>query len=660
MNDTHTHSDTAWLNVLAAVVEQTQDAIIITTAQLDEPGPQIVYVNPAFVKMTGYTAAEIIGQTPRILQGPKTNQLLMARLRHNLEMGDTFKGETINYRKDGSEYHLAWIITPVRSAGAEIDYFVSVQRDISQRHAQEERLHRSLLQIEHAKQEWETTVDSLPQLVCLLDDQQRIVRVNRTVEVWQLGLVTQVNGKTLPELFHPQVDLGASFWPELLSEASEAVARGEMLKKRVTDSHLKRHFDILIRPIWAHDAPHKPEEGGHSILVIEDITEQQQLEEQLRHSQKLDAIGQSVGRVAHDFNNILTAILGDCELALAELAADKRVLRHSIEQIQANAQRGERLTQRLLAFGRKSAVHLETINLNELFKKTMPLLTRLIKGAVQLHYHSPPQLGLVKADVSQMEQILVNLIVNANDAMPQAGRIDIYLESVSLPYQPALPDLQAGPYVMLTVCDTGVGIAADSLVRIFEPFFTTKGEKGSGLGLAIVHGIVKQNGGHIAVESQVGQGTTFRVYLPQVVASSEPPPIPKQPTKPISQNGHSTILLVEDEASVQTILRKMLQKQGYHVLAASHSGEAMAHVQANAAGIDLLITDVVLPEGLNGYELAQQLQEQNPRLRVLFVSGYSDQELSSTLPLDAKSAFLKKPFRLDNLTETVETLLANP
>jgi len=398
---------------------------------------------------------------------------------------------------------------------------------------------------------------------------------------------------------------------------------------------------------------------GAIVNNYRDVTDRRILEEQVILSQKMEAIGRLAGGVAHDFNNILTAIGGYTDLLLADLpAGDHR--RHDVEEIHHAAQRAAGLTHQLLAFSRRQVLQPKVINLNALVPDIEKMLRRLIGEDILFATVLHPRLGNVRADPGQLEQVIVNLAVNARDAMPDGGRLTIETRDVELDevYATDHPSVKPGRYVMLAVTDTGVGMDEETKARIFEPFFTTKVRgKGTGLGLATVYGIVQQTGGHIWPYSEPGLGTTMRVYLPRV----------DDPADPIEHTGDAalgavggteTILVVEDEAPVRAVTRQLLQRNGYTVLEAADGPAALALVDGEAGGrhIDLLLTDVIMP-GMSGRELADQLIARRPNLRVLFMSGYTDDAVVRHGMLEPGLAYLEKPFRPPMLLKKVRGVL---
>ncbi|MCX7866877.1 PAS domain S-box protein [Limisphaera sp. VF-2] len=396
--------------------------------------------------------------------------------------------------------------------------------------------------------------------------------------------------------------------------------------------------------------------GGGIVVNARDVTELRQLEEQLRQAQKLEAIGRLAGGVAHDFNNVLAVILMQTELLSMEetLPAD---VRDGLHQIRSAAERAATLTRQLLMFSRKQIMQTRELDLNELLTSLVKMVQRIIGEDIQLQLRLHPRPLIVRADPGMLDQVVMNLVVNARDAMPQGGVLILETDLVRLePGHPEAPaDLVPGPYALLRVSDTGVGIPAEHLERIFEPFFTTKEPgKGTGLGLSTVFGVAKQHRGTVTVRSVVGEGSTFEVWLP--LHSTEAAAGEAQ-TRTRPPGGTETILLVEDDESVRTLMRAILESAGYRVLAACDAAEAMEIWRAQSPEIRLLLTDVVMPGGINGHELAARLRRDNPGLRVLFTSGYSAEMAGRELNLAAGQTFVPKPANPHELLEAVRRCL---
>jgi PAS domain S-box-containing protein len=395
-------------------------------------------------------------------------------------------------------------------------------------------------------------------------------------------------------------------------------------------------------------------------LIAEDVTEHRALEQQLRQAQKMEAIGRLAGGIAHDFNNLLMVISGYCEFLVEGTAHDSK-LRGPAQEIANAAQRATTLTRQLLAFSRKQMLAPKVLDLNSIVTENSKMLTRVIGEDIELVLSPAEELGSVKADPGQIEQVIMNLAVNARDAMPKGGRLTIETANISLDenYVRFHAPLKPGEYVMLSITDTGVGMDSETQNRIFEPFFSTKGAKGTGLGLSTVYGIIKQSEGYIWVYSERSKGTTFKIFLPRVTASGEPiaAEAPMETAK--VDAGREVVLLVEDENTLRGLVRQYLQNQGYTVLEA-HSGAAALRSATYYTGpIHLLLTDVVMP-GMNGRELAQQLLASRPDTRVLYMSGYTENVIGHNGTLDAGVNLLQKPFTLPALKTRVREALDKP
>jgi two-component system, cell cycle sensor histidine kinase and response regulator CckA len=404
--------------------------------------------------------------------------------------------------------------------------------------------------------------------------------------------------------------------------------------------------------------PEDPSKGH--IVAMTDMTERKELEQQILHSQKMEAIGRLAGGVAHDFNNLLTSVMGYADLLACKLAPDNDLSRYAGE-IRKAAELAAVLTRQLLAFSRKQLLQPRVLDVNAVVTDIRHMLERLIGEDVTLSMVLAPALGAIKADQGQVEQVILNLVVNARDAMPQGGRITIETAAVVLNENYASTHLaiNPGPHVMLAVSDDGQGMDEATLARIFEPFFTTKEKgKGTGLGLATIYGIVKQCGGTLWVYSEVGQGTTFKVYFPRV--DEEIVGRGESPMANETSWGTETVLLVEDERAVRDLAREVMQRCGYSVLVAADGGEALAVAAKFSGVIDLLLTDVVMPN-MNGRQLASQLTALRPAMKVLYISGYTANAIFHHGVLEPGTEFLPKPFTPDLLARKIrEVLEARP
>jgi PAS domain S-box-containing protein len=446
------------------------------------------------------------------------------------------------------------------------------------------------------------------------------------------------------------------------SEVGRAIAAVRSESESGTRHHGEwRHRAKDGRLIDVEIAAHDIDFNGHAgrLVVAHDVTERKRLEAQLVQSQKLEAVGQLAAGVAHDFNNLLNVITGYSELLLRSLPAGGTD-RERTEQVRRAAERGAGLTRQLLAFSRRQVLEPRVLDLNAALADVQSMLTRLIGEDIRIVTAFDPGLGRVFADPGQMEQVLVNLVVNARDAMPAGGALVLETSNVDLDetYARTHPGSTVGPHVRLAVSDTGHGMDAATASRVFEPFFTTKPRgKGTGLGLATVHGIVQQSGGHVDVYSEPGHGSTFKIYLPRVEGQEAAPADDVVRVEP--QRGSETIVLVEDEDGLRALIREVLEDAGYRVVEAADPERGLAAVRAETRGIDLLMTDVILPQ-MRGNELADRVREISPQARVLFMSGYTDEAIGQHAVLAPGSPFLQKPFSLAALLAKVRAVLEGP
>jgi PAS domain S-box-containing protein len=435
---------------------------------------------------------------------------------------------------------------------------------------------------------------------------------------------------------------------ELMGRLADAPMRPGVFRHRKKDGTLI-DVETMGNPLEFYGRP--------AVMVLaNDVTERRRLEEQFRQAQRMEAVGQLAGGVAHDFNNLLTVITGYCELLFQSLA-DRSPERRRVHEIHRAAARAASLTRQLLTFSRKQALEPRVLDLDEVVQGMVPMLSRLLGEHVCLVTPRAPLLGRIKADPGQIEQVVMNLAINARDAMPDGGTLTIALADVELDAAPRGVDvaLRSGPHVTLAVSDNGCGMDAATRVRIFEPFFTTKEVgKGTGLGLATVYGIVQQSDGAIQVESEPGRGSTFRIFLPRVEQLAAPGAKDAVPAEAAS--GRETVLVVEDEQAVRALEAEVLAAHGYRVLVAGDAQEALALEELGGESIALLVTDVVMP-GRSGRELAREFVRRRPGTRVLYVSGYANDAFVGGGLLDAETCFLQKPFSPEALAQKVRDVL---
>jgi len=510
-----------------------------------------------------------------------------------------------------------------------------VVRDISERVRAEEQLRLS-----------DSILSRVRNLVIVLDTEGCVVYVSPSVET--------LLGYTADEV------LGDGWWELPWADATERERIRNALAQPADQGALGERL-LRARDGTEHWMLFEESRGpdGLVIRVGHDVTERKRLREQVLQAQKMEAVGRLAGGVAHDFNNILTSILITTDLLLPSLAGDDAT-KADVQTIRGSAKRAAALTQQLLAFSRKQVLKPKVVNLNDLVLDTSDMLRSLLGEDIALEALLAADLGNVEMDPGQMEQVIMNLAVNARDALPRGGQIVLETKNVDLngEYVRTHSEARPGPHVLLSVTDDGEGMGPDVMEHIFEPFFTTKGAgKGTGLGLATVHGIVNQSGGHIWVYSEPGRGTMFKIYLPRVHAEVEA----QAPTPPRASgaSGTETILLVEDDDGVRRAAERVLRRSGYQVVAVEGGAHALAAVEAQEGSFDLLITDVVMPD-MTGPELAQRLSKTRSGLRILFMSGYTDEVIVRQGLIEPGQPYIEKPFVVEGLLNRVRELLDAP
>jgi PAS domain S-box-containing protein len=479
--------------------------------------------------------------------------------------------------------------------------------------------------------------------------------------VWGSEEAARIYGLTLPESgFLPLADIELAALPEhrpALDKAMSDLVTGkgsydiEFMIRRKSDGAL-RH--IHSRSELGPNANGRPRTA---LGTIQDITDRKQLEQQLLQAQKMESVGRLAGGVAHDFNNVLAVIQSYCALLLGEVVRD-HPFRSDLEEIQRAALRAADLTRQLLAFSRKQVLKPSVVKLGATVANAERMLRRIIGEDVELVTIAAPDVGKVFVDPGQVEQVFMNLAVNARDAMARGGKLTIETKNVRLTteYASTHPDVRPGPYVMLAMTDTGIGMDPATKALIFEPFFTTKSERGTGLGLSTVYGIVRQSGGHIWVDSEPGRGTTFKVYFPRVADDAVTRDVSPSPRSPGPRMGTETILVVEDDEQLRALVCTILRRVGHTVLCAAGGTEALRLEQEHRGHVHLLFTDVVMP-GITGPELATRLSSVRPDTKVLYTSGYADNAIGHQGVLSPGIAFLPKPFTPDTLLEKVREVL---
>lgn len=620
-----------------ALIDRTTDFIEV----IDPETSRFLDANERACAAHGYTREEYLA-----LSVPDVDPLVAARSWPEV-IADRRRAEVRTFesqhrRKDGSLFPVEVSLDFIH---LDREYLVTVIRDITERQ-------RAAAALRETQKRLEQVVTSSPAVLFTLAIESDQVR--------GLSWISE-NVRALLD-FSPEEALAATWWLDNLHpedrERIPAQTQSDLFASgHATHEYRFRHRNGTYR--WTRGeirlVRNATGRATEAVGSWSDITHLRQIEEQYRQAQKMEAVGRLAGGVAHDFNNLLTVINGFGEVALGGLPPGDPG-RDLLQEIVSAGERAAGLTRQLLAFSRKAIIEPRHLDLQATVADVEKMLRRIIGEDVQLAIASEPDLGTVLADPGQVEQVLLNLVVNARDAMPTGGRLSIDVRNAELDeaYARAHPDVRPGRYVVVAVTDTGCGMSAETVARIFEPFFTTKGERGTGLGLATVHGIVKQSGGHVAVYSEVGLGSTFRVYFPRVEhprdalrARAAPAAVPR---------GSETVLLAEDEDAVRALTRHILRGCGYTVLDARDGADALRVAAEYRGKIDLLVSDVVMP-GLSGRALAARLAETRPGLKVVFLSGYTDDAVVHHGIRETEVAFVQKPFTGAALAQKVREVL---
>ena len=613
------------------------DAIPETALLINLDGT-IAAANRGLLAGTGTDSGDLVGRNALDYSTPDLVESRKAKIEEVVRTGAPVVFEDTSVASGRT--HINYI-HPVRDEAGRVSRVAVVGLDITERKRAEEALRRS-------EEQSRALIDSARDVIFALSPGGTFVALNPAFEKLTGWPREEWMGKTFTDVLHPDdVPAARELFAKILRSEPPPSAQFRFRS---------REGGYLVGEITASI----PGQDGRLLGIVRDITDRVRLEDQLRQAQKMEAVGRLAGGVAHDFNNLLTAIGGYSELLLSDLApGDPR--RADVEEIKRATERAASLTRQLLAFSRRQVLQPRVLDLNVVVGGAEKLLRRLIGEDIRLVTRFEPALGAVRADAGQVEQVVMNLAVNARDAMPAGGTLTVETRNADVTVARRTEEqapMPPGRYVELRVSDTGVGIDAETRRHIFEPFFTTR-EKGTGtgLGLATVYGIVKQSGGFIWVDSEPGRGATFTIHLPQVAEGVET----AEPGRPVRTSiaGTETVLLVEDEAAVRTVARESLRIHGYRVIEAP-DGEVALRVAADAgAGIDLLLTDVVMP-GLSGPALADRLRAERPGIRVLYMSGYTDDALGPHGVLEPGLNYLQKPFAPEVLAQKVRQVLDLP
>jgi PAS domain S-box-containing protein len=620
---------TSEAQLLRAVVDTAVDGVIL----IDGAGCVLMF-NPACENLFGYLAAEVLGQNVKMLMPPpyrdEHDRYLENYTHTSVKKIIGIRREVTGRRKNGTTFPMDLSVGETQRDGKSI--FVGIIHDLTERQRADREIRETAARMEALV---ETAVDG----VILIDGAGRVQMFNPACEKlfgYAANEVVGQNVKTLmPSPYRDEHDRYLDNFHRTGVKRIIGIAR-EVTGQRKDGSTFPMNLSVG-----------EAKQEGESVFVgiIHDLTGRKHTEEQLIQAQKMEAAGQLSGGIAHDFNNLLTVIVGNAEFLSEELKSRHDLQRLADSIVQA-AERGAELTQRLLAFGRRQTLNPVEIDCNELVIGMRKLMRRTLSEEIDIRVSLDPELAHAFADAGQLENAILNLAINAKDAMPSGGSISITTANMTLDerYSEQHPEVPPGNYVMIAITDDGHGMKKDVLDRVFEPFFTTKEVgKGSGLGLSMVYGFVKQSNGHVAIYSEPDLGTTVRIYLPATGTAGERAPrlVPEAETSAI---GRETVLIAEDDPFVRAYAVTCLENLGYHVIEAVDGRDALNKI-AGGARADLLFTDVVMPGGINGWELAESARRMRPNLKVLLTSGYALEALAERGRLPAGAVVLNKPYR---------------
>ncbi len=617
---------TTYLNYL---IESSPLAIVVLDSE-----HRVKICNPAFEALFLYSPSEIIGTTLDDFISTEETESETSELTQQVLGGRQVHEATRRRRRDGSVVDVEVHGVPLMVEGKLVGVF-GLYQDITERRLAEQ-----------AQQEIEERFRRLADASfegIVIHDQGKIIDANEQY--------ARMLGRTSEEIIGRQIEELVA--PEDRAMVGERIRSGD--ERAYEYQMLRSDGETLYVEVHSREIPYRGRTVG--VTAVRDVTEHKRLEEGIRQTQKMEAIGRLAGGIAHDFNNLLTVISGYSHLLARQLESD--ALRSQVEEIHLAAERATLLTQQLLAFGRRQALETEILDLNQVVGGMEKMLRRLVREDIEFELRPGPLLGKIEADRGQIEQVILNLAINAGDAMPEGGTLTIETVNVELDENAArrIPNGVPGSFVRLTVSDTGTGMDSRTLSQVFEPFFTTKKRgKGTGLGLATVYGIVKQSGGSIEVHSSLDRGTTFQVYLPRVGDSLET--MEKKVAARKLPRGSETVLVVEDEPGVRRLVVDFLELHGYQVIDAENGMEALKKVGNNAGRIDLILADVVMP-GMSGPEMVERIKRRRPKVKVIFMSGYAEDVFNGDESA-AGALLVQKPFSVEELTCKVREVLGSP
>ena len=628
--NTALRKSTERLKLLSSITENMSDSVLATNANF-----KITYLNKKAEELFGYRLDELLGQTPDIFNAEPTADEIQSRLYETVSSGNVYLGEYLNKRKNGTKFLCEFKVFPLFADNGEISTYVGIQRDITERKKAEEALRLYIM-----------SLDQIEDRVIIADLDWHIMYANNAA--------CKLINKTADELFGQHATIFGK-------ESTTGISQKEIIRQTLEKGSWRGEvtsisLDGSARIMYLRTLAVKDKKGQIVALcgVSTDITERNQMQEQLQQSQKMDTIGTLAGGIAHEFNNILGGIFGFLDIAREDVPVNSPV-QESLDEIHRLGMRARNVVKQILAFSRKDHQKKRPIQLSLVLKEELKMLRATIPATIEIRHHLDASCGPIMGDPMQIQQVIMNLCVNAKDAMEKKGGVlDISLSPVVLDMADirSHPDLPPGEYAKLSVSDTGNGIAPEIMDKIFDPFFTTKDVgKGTGMGLSVVHGIIKDHGGTITVSSEPGEGTTFTVLFR--VTDAEGTTKAEEKSLP---TGTENILLVDDEDFIIFPQKKILEKLGYKVTAMTGSLETLALFSKNPQRYDLIITDLTMPN-LTGDRLAAEVTAIRPDMPVILTTGYADSVDSENVKQSGIKAFISKPFQREALAKTIRLVL---
>jgi two-component system cell cycle sensor histidine kinase/response regulator CckA len=626
------------------ILKEQPTAVVTYITAFDETRNRL-YISPQIEAMLGFSADEWLGDPGLVLKQlhPDDRERVLAEVFESRDTGKPFCSEYRLLARDG---HIVWVrdeAIVMRDEAGRPCFMQGLLLDISEQKRKEEMLQKS-------ESKFRTIFERVAVGIALVSIDGQLVESNPALrEMLRYG-AEELRNRVFNEFIHPEdavIDV----------DLDQELIAGKRDHYQIEKRFVRKDGGVVWCQLNVSLVRGGQEERPFTICMVEDITERKRLETQFFQSQKMETIGRLAGGIAHDFNNLLTVIKGYTQLSLSHIQ-EGDPCRENIEEIKAAAERAAELTNQLLTFSRRQILDMKVLDLNTIVRGLEKMTGRIIGEDIEMVTVLDDHLGRVKTDPSQIEQVILNLVVNARDAMPAGGKLAIETANVVLDETYARTHIGVAPgsYVMLSVSDTGCGMSPEIKELIFEPFFTTKEEgKGTGLGLSTIYGIVKQSGGNIWVYSEPGRGTTFKVYLPRV--EEETDALPVQDHTDHLPKGNETVLLVEDDPSLRALAARVLRYQGYKVLEATNGHEAIGIARESIQErIHLLLTDVVMPH-MGGRELVKRMKTLHSEIRVLFISGYTDHTIIYHAGLKPGTPFLQKPFSPTALAQKVREVL---